>query len=98
MMLDTVVAALANVTVVDEIEVPAAASSLDFLRAVYADPNQPISRRIRCAVAALPFEHPKLAVTAVVSGEGFAAKLEEARARAAKAICFQKVEVLKEID
>ncbi|MHC2662563.1 hypothetical protein ACMA5K_01405 [Bradyrhizobium diazoefficiens] len=64
-------------------------TSLDFLQAVYRCADQPMHRRMRAAVAALPFEHPKLAVTAVVNGEGFAAKLEAARDRAAKAIEFR---------
>jgi hypothetical protein len=52
----------------DAIELPEGASSLDFLRAIYRDPRQPMTRRMRAAVAALPFECPKLAVTAVVEG------------------------------
>ncbi|MBH5372193.1 hypothetical protein [Bradyrhizobium glycinis] len=59
-------------------------TSLDFLQAVYRDPCQPMHRRMRAAVAALPFEHPKLAVTAVVNTEGFAARLEAARERSEK--------------
>ncbi|MCA1513643.1 hypothetical protein [Bradyrhizobium sp. NBAIM01] len=73
----------------DEISMPASGSSLDFLQAVYRDPYQPMHRRMRAAVAALPFEHPKLAVTAVVNGEGFGAKLEAARERAARVIEFR---------
>jgi hypothetical protein len=65
------------------------ATSLDLLQAVYRDPRQPISRRLRAGIAALPFEHPKLAVTAVVSTEGFAAKLEAARGRAARVIEYR---------
>jgi hypothetical protein len=60
------------------------ASSLEFLRAVYADAAQPMHRRMRAAIAALPFEHPKLAVTATINAEGFAAQLEAARSRSAK--------------
>ncbi|AWO87703.1 MULTISPECIES: hypothetical protein [Bradyrhizobium] len=73
-------------------------TSLDFLQAVYRCADQPMHRRMRAAVAALPFEHPKLAVTAVVNGEGFGAKLEAARARAANVVSFRNVEVLKEKD
>jgi hypothetical protein len=76
----------------------AGASSLDFLQAVYTSAGQSMGRRMRAAIAALPFEHPKLSVTAVVASDGFAAQLEAARTRSAKAIDFQKVEVVKEID
>ncbi len=56
-----------------------ASSSLEFLRAVYSDSTQPIARRMRAAIAALPFEHPKLAVTASINGgSGIAARLEAA--------------------
>jgi len=57
-------------------------SSLDFLRAVYRDAAMPLSTRMRAAIAALPFEAPKLAVTATLSGrDGFGAQLEAAIAR-----------------
>ena len=66
---------------------PAAGSSLELLQAVYADPGQPMTRRMRAAIAALPFEHPKLAVVARFDGnEGFAAKLEAAIMRTGKLI------------
>jgi hypothetical protein len=68
-----------------------AGSSLDFLQAVYRDPNQPIHRRLRAAIAALPFEHPKLAVTATVSTEGFAAKLEAMMERSRMAAVLRAV-------
>jgi hypothetical protein len=61
-------------------------NSLAFLQAVYRCADQPMHRRMRAAIAALPFEHPKLAVTAVVNTEGFAARLEAARERAARTI------------
>ncbi len=65
-----------------EVDIPGNASSLDFLQAVYRDSAQPMTRRIRCAVAALPFERPKLAVVATMSGgKDFAALLEAAISR-----------------
>ena len=64
-------------------------TSLEFLQAVYRHPAQPLSRRIRCAVAALPFEYPKLAVTAHVDADGFAAKLEAARKRSAQVLTLR---------
>lgn len=71
----------------DEAEPIVASSSLEFLQKVYADPAQPISRRMRAAIAALPFEHPKLAVVASIGpNSGFAAQLEEAFARSRKVI------------
>jgi hypothetical protein len=48
----------------DELALPEGATSLDFLRAVYRSPQQPMPRRMRAAVAACPFEHPKLSVSA----------------------------------
>ena len=62
-------------------------TSLDFLQAIYRDGYQPISRRMRAAIEALPFEHPKLAVTASITpNSGFAAKLEAAILRSGKLI------------
>ena len=48
------------------------AMSLDLLRAVYRSPDIPLAVRIRAAVAALPHEVPRLAVTALVSDQSFA--------------------------
>jgi hypothetical protein len=73
-------------------------TSLDFLQAVYRDPCQPMYRRVRDAIAALPFEHPKLAVTAVVTTDGFAAKLEAIRARSAMALPSRNPAALKKGD
>ena len=57
-------------------------TSLDFLRAIYRDPSQPMHRRMRAAIAALPHEHPKLtAIAQVGGGKDFAAPLEAANAR-----------------
>jgi hypothetical protein len=54
-----------------------AVNALEFLRAVYRNPSIPLPVRIRCAVASLPFEFPKLAVTAQVNEQDFATLLDQ---------------------
>jgi len=57
------------------------------LKAVYMDNDQPLTRRIRCAIAALPFEVPKLtASSGSGGGRDFAAQLEKARKRSREAL------------
>lgn len=71
----------------EEAAIPATGSPLEFLRAIYSDINQPLHRRMRAAIAALPFEHPKLAVVASVGPNAeFAARLEAAIARSGKVL------------
>src|SRR5262245_19964621 len=53
------------------------AISLDLLQAVYRDPTQQLSTRIRCAMACLPFETPKLLATAIVNEGSFAELLDQ---------------------
>jgi hypothetical protein len=61
---------------------PEAETSLEFLQAIYRSPYEPVSRRMRAAIAALPFEHPKLAVVARIgAGIGLGDRLEEAMRR-----------------
>jgi len=62
---------------VDEIGVAPDTTSLEVLQAIYRSPLHPTSRRMRAAQVALPFEHPKLAVTANFSAAGFALRMEE---------------------
>jgi hypothetical protein len=50
--------------------------SIDLLRAVYRNPSIPLPVRIRCAVAALPHEVPRLQVSALVNEHSFAELLE----------------------
>ncbi len=54
---------------------------LNFLRAVYMNAELPLSVRMRAAIELLPFTHPKLAVTAVVSENDFATILDRRLAR-----------------
>lgn len=64
-------------------------TSLDLLQAIYRSADQPMHRRMRAAIAALPHEHPKLAVTSMTINEGFGAKLDAARDRSARALTFR---------
>ena len=54
-----------------EIEIGPNGMSIDLLRAVYRNPSIPLPVRIRCAVAALPHEVPRLQVTAQVNEQSF---------------------------
>jgi hypothetical protein len=51
--------------------------SLDLLRMVYRNSSIPLSSRIRCAVAALPHEFPRLQVTAQIQDNDLATLLDE---------------------
>ena len=68
------------------IELPANGTSLNLLQQVYRNPSLPLPTRMRAAMAALQFEHPKLAVTATIEGGDFAEKLEQAVERSRKVI------------
>ena len=60
-----------------------AKDALTFLKAVYQHPKVPLSVRMRAASIAIPFEVPKLAVTAVVTNQDdFATRLDRCIERA----------------
>jgi hypothetical protein len=67
-----------------EIQFPPNGLSIDLLRAVYRNPAIPLPVRIRCAVACLPFETPKLMVTAQVNEHSFAELLDRRLKRMAE--------------
>jgi hypothetical protein len=48
---------------------------LEFLQAVYRNEAVPLAVRMKAATEALPFVHPKLAVTGILDGQDFATLL-----------------------
>jgi hypothetical protein len=86
-MLDTVDAALNRFDDEPElIELAPGDTSLDFLLRVYRSVKQPMSRRMRAAIEAMPHEHPRLGAVAVgyLSGDDFASRLDRAIERSSK--------------
>jgi hypothetical protein len=58
---------------------------LNFLKAVYMNVELPLSVRMRAAIEVLPYTHPKLSMTAVVSDQDFASLLDRRLQRIAEA-------------
>jgi hypothetical protein len=58
---------------------------LEFLTAIYLDDELPLHTRMRAAMAAAPFVHPKLAVTVQTTPQDFASRLDAAIARSERA-------------
>jgi hypothetical protein len=86
-MLDTVDAALSRFDDEPElIELAPGETSLSFLQKVYRSVKQPMSRRLRAAIEALPHEHPRLGAVAIgsINGQDFASMLERAIVRSNK--------------
>jgi hypothetical protein len=64
--------------------------SLSFLQAIYRNPEVPLPVRMRAAMAALPFENPKLAVVATVDGnKDFAFQLDQAVERTRRVLMIE---------
>jgi hypothetical protein len=60
----------------DPIQVGPEARVHDVLVAIYRNSRMPLHTRMRAAIAAIAYESPKLAVTALVSEKDFASLLE----------------------
>jgi hypothetical protein len=71
---------------VERFELEPNATSLKFLQTIYRSPSVPLSTRMRAAIAALQFEHPKLAVMATIDGGDFGERLENAVKRSSEVI------------
>ena len=70
----------------DTIKLEPDATSLTLLQAIYRSAAIPLTTRMRAAIAAIPFEHPKLAVAVHVEAGDFADQLERAVERTRKVL------------
>jgi hypothetical protein len=79
----------------EEMEVQIIDSALELLQAIYRSPAMKLSVRMRAAMAALPFESPKLAVIATnsMSGDRFAELLERGIARSRAPMEVKQIEL-----
>jgi hypothetical protein len=80
----------------EDLIVAADALPIDFLMAVYRDPRQPMSRRLRAATECAPYIHPKLSAAAVLIGDDFAPKLERAVKRSEKVLELEATKIEEE--
>jgi hypothetical protein len=70
--------------------------SLRFLQAIYRNPEVPLPVRMRAAMAALPFENPKLAVVATVDGnKDFAFQLDQAVERTRRVLMIEAKPIIE---
>src|SRR5262249_9643821 len=68
------------------------ATPLEFLQTIYRNSKQPMQRRLKAAVEAAQYVHPKLAVTATVGVGDFADQLEQAIKRSRRVIEAKPIE------
>jgi hypothetical protein len=66
----------------------------DFLLKIVRSSRQPMARRIRCAIEALPYKRPKYTAVAIghMSGKDFATLLERAIERSGKERELKQIE------
>jgi hypothetical protein len=82
----------------EEIDLPHNAKALDVLQAVYLSPRFPLHTRMRAAALAIPYESPKLAVTALVTHQDFSARLARAIQRSDSVRLIPAAEPPKQIE
>ena len=77
------------------IELAPGETSLSFLQKIYRCARQPMSRRLRAAIEALPHEHPRLGAVAIgsMTGQDFAAMLDRAIERSGKRMELTAIDV-----
>ena len=66
--------------------------ALTFLQAIYRNSEVALSVRMRAAIEALPYEKPRLAVTANITGADFASMLDRAIERSGKGREVKQIE------
>jgi hypothetical protein len=64
-----------------ELELVPNGAPLDFLEAVMRNPELSLPVRMRAAIEAAPYRHPKLSATAIMSGQDFGSLLDARLAR-----------------
>jgi hypothetical protein len=79
----------------EQIDVGPDAKAHDVLVAIYRNPQMPLHTRMRAAIAAIPFESPKLIATAIVNEKSFAAILERRYLHMRKVQAEQQIEYVK---
>jgi hypothetical protein len=77
-MSERISAVLDRIEAQQALTVGPATTALDYLQSIYRNPMEPTSVRMRAAMAAIPFESPKLAVTTILDEGDLAERLERA--------------------
>jgi hypothetical protein len=78
------------------IDIPAdELDALGLLQSIYRSPGVSLATRMRAAIAALPFERPKLAVVATTTSEDLVDRLQRAQEASMKVINSRPVQVLE---
>jgi hypothetical protein len=68
-------------------------TALEYLQSIYRNPAESDGRRLRAAIEALPYEHPKLSAVAVGHfRQDFAARLDRAIQRSAAGAPLKLIE------
>ena len=96
-LLDRLGAEARTLVTEEQVELGPDEASLDLLQKIYRSSRQPMSRRMRAAIEALPYENAKLSAVAVgyLTGEDFYSRLERAieRSNGVRLIEAQAIEV-----